>query len=199
MRTFKTIPGVLLLGLAACGSTPVEEHHYSLLLDALNHSTPVAEKTTDARLIVASIELPEYLRSSNLVMQVADNEVLPARRHFWAEPLDESIRHVLAHDLDRRLEATKVRRGAKSGDGCLLVVEFERFHPTDDARVVVSGYYTLQSAAAPVEREFDVSRSLPEGGYANAVSELRIALGELADGVATQVQSSMDCGPASRS
>ena len=102
MSWTKSAVFVSLLGVAACTSAPVEEHHYSLVLDALNGSNAVQSSETDATLAVTSITLPEYLRSNNLVMQVGSNEILPARRHFWAEPLDDSIKRVLAYDLDRR-------------------------------------------------------------------------------------------------
>lgn len=183
-----------LLGMAACGSAPVEERHYSLRLDALSgtdySAQPVAQ--SDAVLTVSSVRLPEYLRSNNLVMQVGDNEILPARRHFWAEPLAESIQSVLEHDLGRHLEDVAVGRGRSAG-GCLLEVEFERFHATDRARVVSSGHYRLRHSGGSIERTFDTSRTLAEGGYGNAVGELRKAVDALAAVVASEVDGVMAC------
>ena len=186
---------VSLFGLAACASSPVEEHHYSLLLDALNDSTFVQPQDTDATLTITSITLPEYLRSNNLVMQVGDNEILPARRHFWAEPLAESIKSVLTYDLDRRLPDIAVR-SMRADDGCLLEVVFERFHATSEARVVASGRYSLQSPGGQVERRFDMSRTLPVGGYANSISELRNSVSELATELSSAIEGAVSCMPA---
>ena len=183
---------VSLLGVAACTSAPVEEHHYSLVLDALNDADLVPSSDADAALAVISITLPEYLRSNNLVMQIGDNEILPARRHFWAEPLDDSIKRVLTYDLDRKLPDIAVY-GAPVADGCLLHVEFDRFHATDEARVVASGRYSLLFSDGRIERSFDTSRTLPVGGYANSISELRNSVSALAAELVLEIEGKISC------
>lgn len=190
----RTIPFVSLFAVAACSSTPVEEHHYSLLLDALSDSSLVEPAGTDATLEVRLVTVPRYLQSNNLVMQVGDNEILPARRHFWAEPLDESIRRVLIYDMDRRLPDVAVRSTQADG-GCSLAVAFERFHATNDARVVASGRYSLRFADGQIERKFDTSRVLQDGGYANSVSELRRTVNELAAELTAEIAGSVSCLP----
>ena len=183
-----------LLGVVACGAAPVEERHYSLRLDALSdtdYSKPPVSGL-QVSLIVTAVRLPEYLLSNNLVMQVGDNEILPARRHFWAEPLAASIKSVLEHDLGRHLEGVAVGRG-RSTDGCSLEVEFERFHATDSARVVSSGYYRLQHRDGQIERTFDTSRTLADGGYGNAVGELRKTVDALAAVLASEVDGTRIC------
>ncbi len=189
---------LLLIGVAACGSAPVEEHHYSLRLDALSDTDYSAQRVSDSAetLVVTSVRLPEYLRSNNLVMQVGDNEILPARRHFWAEPLAESIKSVLEHDLGRHLEAVAVARD-RSADGCSLDVEFERFHATDHARVVSSGHYRLQHRGGSIERSFDTSRTQNDGGYGSAVGELRKAVDALAAALAAELNDGVACGDSS--
>ncbi len=192
MSWTKTAVFVSLLGMAACTSAPVEERHYSLVLDALNDSDFVLSSDADAALAVASITLPEYLRSNNLVMQIGSNEILPARRHFWAEPLDDSIKRVLAYDLDRKLPDIAVY-GVPAVDGCLLQVEFDRFHATDEARVVASGRYSLLFSGGRIERSFDTSRTLAVGGYANSISELRNSVSALAAELASEINGKISC------
>lgn len=194
MHWTTTVVLVSILGVVACSSAPVEEHHYSLLLDALGDSTVVTSPDSDATLTVTSITLPEYLQSNNLVMQVGDNEILPARRHFWAEPLDESIKTVLANDLQRRLSGIAVR-SEPTADACLLSVQFDRFHATDGARVVVSGRYTLLFPGGRIERAFDTSRGLPIGGYVNSVSELRNSVSELTAELVSEIEGTFSCLP----
>ena len=192
MNWTKTAVFVSLLGMTACTSAPVEEHHYSLVLDALNDSDFVQPPDTDAALVVTSITLPEYLRSNNLVMQIGNNEVLPARRHFWAEPLDDSIKRVLTYDLDRKLPDIAVY-SVPAADGCLLHVEFDRFHATDEARVVASGRYWLLFTDGRIERSFDTSRTLSVGGYANSISELRNSVSALAAELASEIDGKISC------
>ena len=182
---------VLAATLAGCiggNDTVIQERHYSLLLDALQ--TPVTatpSESATATLAVMPVGIPEYLRSRNLVMQVGDNEVLPARRHFWAEPLEETIRHVLVHDLDGRVEKVAVTRQSSSDAQCQLFAEFERFHATDQTRVVASGRYRLVTPSGEYEHGFDTSREQRGDGYAAAVSELRRSVADLAAEIAAEM------------
>ena len=185
---------LVLTGCIGSNDTVIQERHYSLLLDALQSpvvSTPTEPAT--ATIAVLPVQIPEYLRSRNLVMQVGDNEVLPARRHFWAEPLEESIRQVLRHDLDASLGITAVSRQPNTDVECHLFVAFERFHATDRARVVASGRYRLITPGGIYEHDFDVSREQRGDGYSAAVSELRRSVASLADEIVSELDLPMLC------
>ena len=45
---------IVLLGLVACGSNPLEDHYYSLVLAADDVTAPVRTEETTAHLIVGS-------------------------------------------------------------------------------------------------------------------------------------------------
>ena len=91
------------LGLAACASTPVEDHYYSLVIADDEAAEPATDVATGV-LIVGPIQLPEYLNKRGLTIQVDSNQLQTANHHFWAEPLDEAISKVLARDLAGRAE-----------------------------------------------------------------------------------------------
>ena len=80
------------------------------------------------------------------------------------------------------------------GDGvCELRLQFDRFHATDDARVLVSGRYWLRSVDGNASREFDVSQTLDTSGYASAVSTLRRSLGSLGRELGGEIEGNEGC------
>ncbi len=186
---------IALFGLAACGSNPVEDHYYSLVL-AADDVQASSEAETSARLIVGPVQLPEFLNRRGMAMQVGSNQVQTANHHFWAEPLEEAIAKVLVRDIANLANGLAVDRDAgrwtDTGD-CRLRIEFDKFHATDRARVVNSGRYWISSPDSGVKQEFDLSERLPAGGYANAVSALRRSLGTLAAQIAGTIESNPQC------
>jgi uncharacterized lipoprotein YmbA len=167
---------VVLLGLAACGSNPVQDNYYSLVLAADDVTAPVDTGESNPHLVVGPVQLPEYLQRRGIAMQIGANQIQTANHHLWAEPLEEAIAKVLVRDIADLASGVTVNRDAgrwsDSGD-CRLRIEFDSFHATDRARVVGSGRYWLSSADREVRQEFDLTETLYGDGYAQAVAALR--------------------------
>lgn len=165
------------------------------MLDAF----PVSDYDNVAKtesLKIGLIELPDFLQTRALAMQVAKNEIILARHHSWADRLDDSIVAVLELSLARvRPQLSTVET---SDVACRLALRFDRFHAAERGEVLVSGHYSLEVNGATIRREFDVSRVLSVGGYANAVSELRLALNDLAGGLDKAITSAGGCVPKSQ-
>jgi len=186
----------VLLGLTSCGSQPVEDHYYSLVLAADNVIAPVDNEETKAHLIIGPVQLPEYLNRRGLAMQIDSNQIQTANHHFWAEPLEEAISKVLVRDIANLASGLTVDREAgrwtDSGD-CRLRIEFDKFHATDRSRVVSSGRYWVTSSGSNVKQEFDVTQTLSADGHANAVAALRRSLGTLATQIINTIESNSQC------
>ena len=187
---------VVLSGLAACASSPVEDNYYSLVLAADDVVAPDAGDEAQVHLIVGPVQLPEYLNKRGLAMQVGSNQVQTAYHHFWAEPLQEAISKVLVRDIAYLADGVTVDRDAGrwtvSGD-CRLRIEFDKFHATDRSRVVSSGRYWISSADSSVKQEFNITQSIFADGYASAVEALRESLGVLATEIADTIESHPQC------
>jgi uncharacterized lipoprotein YmbA len=196
--TRNSIVVFLLLGLTACGSNPVEDHYYSLVLAADDVTAPVDTDQANTRLIVGPVELAEYLTRRGLAMQIGSNQIQMANHHLWAEPLEEAISKVLVRDIANLASGMAVERDAgrwtDAGD-CRLRIEFDKFHATDRARVVSSGRYWVSSSDSSVKQEFDVTERLSSGGYDNAVTALRRSLGTLAAQITGTIESNPQCIP----
>lgn len=186
----------LLLGLSACGSNPVEDRYYSLVLAADDASQAVRTDAAMAVLVVGPIQLPEYLQRPGLALQVGANEIRTANHHFWAEPLDEAIAKVLVRDISSETRDIVVERDVgrwTEGGDCRLRIEFDKFHATDRARVVSSGRYWLSASESAARREFDMTQTISADGYAHAVTALRQSLRTLATQIAEAVERSSAC------
>jgi uncharacterized lipoprotein YmbA len=187
---------LVLLGLTACGSNPVDDNYYSLVLAADDVSAPAANEDAKAHLVVGPVELPEYLDRQGIAMQIGANQVQTANHHLWAEPLEEAISKVLVRDIASLANGLTVDRDAgrwTDTSDCRLRIEFDKFHATDRARVVSSGRYWLSSADSEVRQEFDVAETISADGYAYAVAALRRSLDTLARQIAATIENHSRC------
>lgn len=186
---------VAALGLAACASSPLEDHYYSLVLAADDSAAPEVDVVTGL-LIVGPIQLPEYLEKRGLTMQVDSNQIRTANHHFWAEPLEEAISKVLVRDIAHRNRNLGVERDAgrwTAAGTCRLRIEFDKFHATNRSNVVNSGRYWVSSTDSPVKQEFDLTARLSADGYGHAVAALRESLGDLAAQINETINDHAQC------
>jgi uncharacterized lipoprotein YmbA len=187
---------IVLLGLTACGSNPLQDHYYSLVLAADDVTAPVRTEEATAHLIVGPVRLPEYLNRRGLAIQIDANQIQTANHHFWAEPLEEAISKVLVRDIADLASGVTVDRDAgrwtDSGD-CRLRIEFDKFHATDQSRVVSSGRYWVSSSDANIKQEFAVTQSLSADGHAHAVAALRRSLRTLATQISDTIDNNSQC------
>jgi uncharacterized lipoprotein YmbA len=188
--------GLVLLisvGFVACGSTPVEDHYYSLVLDAGPSSSSSASASADVNLGLDRIVFPEFLQSRNLITQVGTNEVLTAQHHFWAEPLDDAISKLLIRYIGSQVDDINVDYSINAAADCSLRLEFDQFQATDRGAVVASGRYWLNSSERSLKREFEYSVAQQTDGYKSAVLSLGSAVRTLAGDISDELISSGVC------
>ncbi|HTV43026.1 MAG TPA: PqiC family protein [Candidatus Sulfotelmatobacter sp.] len=91
---------VLLTAINGCSLfMPVKDEEHDYLLTAEPSLEPTAEAKPARIVRVLPVEVPEYLQTSDLVIRTGTNEVVFAKSHQWAEPLDAGIRRALVQDL----------------------------------------------------------------------------------------------------
>ena len=106
MKQSACLIAVLVALFAACSTAPPQRHEYSLLLDALP-ATSASESERTETLSIRSIDLPAFLQTRALAMQIAENEIVMARHHTWADRLDNSIAKVLGLLLSAATSAAR--------------------------------------------------------------------------------------------
>jgi uncharacterized lipoprotein YmbA len=187
---------ILFLSLTACASKTLEDHYYSLVLAADPGAATVDAGETTGQLLIRPVMLPDYLDQRGLVIQLGSNKLQTANHHFWAEPLRDGISKVLVQDIAAGNVALAVDRdlgGRGPLASCYLDIEFDKFHATNNARVVSSGRFWIVSDDRRIRQEFDLSGELHADGYAHAVDALRGLLGEIADQISVEIEAEHLC------
>ena len=185
---------LLAICLAGCAATALpEDSFYSLVLEAADEGAVEAVNDAEIRVDLARIDLPAFLNTRAMALQTGPNQVEVANHHFWAEPLEEAIGKVLVRDIGKETTAVAIDRNGRLNADCELRLEFDRFHGTDDGRVLASGRYWLSSDNGSQRSEFDVSRGLSRSGYGNAVSALRDSLTTLANEIGNEIENGSVC------
>ena len=182
----------VVLAIFSCSSQPVGESKFYLLNQVQPvESNPVASKalTSDqstTRAYTLQINLPEYLKRPNLVMQINQHQLHYAQLARWAEDLDDGIRKVLTNQL---AQSQIILTGdyPTFAPQNRLVLEIEHFYPTDQGKVILSGQYWRVDFTDPLtinKHRFFYEEKLTENGYEQAVVQMRSLLGKLADELA---------------
>lgn len=170
---------ILLSACSSSGQAP-QMHHYVL--------DDVAERFDDnANLQIAEVSviaIPDYLNQNALVMMVDNHKLEIAQYHTWADSLNDSIARVVEHEYNNLLAASP---DTKRCDDChRIAISVERFYPSSDGKVYLSGYYRYQNNDKEVvKRRFNLSGEIQSDGYQGSVAEMRRLLTKLSEEIAT--------------
>ncbi len=190
MKTVKNILTVFtVLLLVACISSPTDRvKYYSLSLDSGEAPTSVSNSLNQQELqvVVGPVQLPKFLRQDKLIMQIGAHEIYSANFHRWAEPLEESVAKVLIQALNKEnthYRFSKIFPQWRKNAQFNLKLEFEKFHATDAAEVVVSGRYWLydNQSNLKIDQTFNLSDTLTQDGYLHTVEKLQGRLHQLSN------------------
>lgn len=184
-RNAMTSPGglrlaaVALLLLTGCNLpiTPPQTdnvRHFTL-------SSPAGALAAPDAVRVKPVELAGHLRNRALAVRVAENEVVYREQVRWAESLDDAITNLL-----------RARLGA-AGGGCTVEVQVLRCELVrfEGNTVQLSATYVItpDDPLRPAKRGFFNAqpRTWEGGDYGALVGQIRDAINELGDALATQV------------
>ena len=181
------LAGVLL---SACGTT-IPPAYYSLDDQAMS----VATRAATPSVAIVQVKLPDALDRPQLVIRSGANRVQLSEQRRWAEPLRNEIPRVLADDLGRLLDSSRV---------AALPVDVQRFSADFNVQLDVQRLDLVEGQGADVDLlwlfesrqgKVSVGRStLRESlvGVGNdpeaLVAALRRALGRAAADIAAEIR-----------
>ncbi len=174
-----------LLLLTACSSTSERIRHYSLLLNAeYPKKTKIVEEKT--RILIGPVALANFLDKEGLALQVGSHEIQIAHYHRWAEPLENAIPRLLIKEMSSTENGFTFEQQAgrwNHESRYRLRLEFDKFHATDAASVVIGGRYWFygNSNKLLMDKNFMIIKILIEDGYLSSVGQLKEATTELAN------------------
>ena len=176
--------------LGACGTTPPAAY-YSLDDGAMS----VAARGTTPRVAIVQAKLPDALDRPQLVIRRGSNRLQLSEQQRWAEPLRYEIPRVLADDLGRLLDSSRV--AAMPVDAQRFAADFtvqldvQRLDLVDGQGVDLDLMWLLE----PRQGQVSVGRStlhepLAGGGNdpAALVAAARRALDRAAADIATEIR-----------
>lgn len=180
-------PFILFSLLSACTSQPLVVNYYLLHTPAADAKTATTQPHPDRLVVLEKAQVADYLRQSNLVMQVGQNELYFSKQDIWAQDLQSAFQEALVQDLNQSLERNYVLDNSPFASSATtnLEIKLEHFHATDASTVVTSGKYWLNSHNGQLaEHHFYFELALEQDGYAHSVKKLR----QLVELIATQIQ-----------
>ena len=187
-----TLLCALLAGLvlSACGTTPAPVYY---ALD--DQVMSVAARGTTPSVAIVQVKLPELLDRPQLVTRGGGNRVHISEQQRWAEPLRNEIPRVLAGDLGRLLDSSRVAE---------MAVDVQRFPVDFRVQLDVQRLDAVEGQGADIDvmwflesrqGQVSVGRStLREplaatgGDRAALVAALRRALGRVAADLAAEIR-----------
>lgn len=177
MRYFSA--GLLLL-LSACSSQPVTSY-YQLPV----HMVAAEAKTAAVKpLFIEPVQVASYLNGRGLVLQLSEVELVMARQHLWAEPLEQQLQRQLRDRImPQAQQYIAVMRPAP--DTLRIAVEIEQFHGIADGYAIISGRFALSGKTGAQPFNFRVA--LTDDGYPALVAALAEGIQLLSTQIAQQI------------
>jgi uncharacterized lipoprotein YmbA len=194
-RLPRLVPGLVLivLCLAACASGPATPIEYYVLAPQVSAADSVVERSNRPTLVIENVDLAAYLRQTGMIIQTGNNQILVSRTHLWAESLESALPKALVRELQRQSDDYSYYLKSVDWVGetdYRLRLRIDSLQSTDRGEVVSAGRYQLISAAAPgspVVVDFNLARDLDQDGYAYAVEQIGLLIGQIAGAILASV------------
>lgn len=135
-----------------------------------------------AKIELAKVEVANYLRQSNLVIQIHSNEIHYSHQDVWAEDVQIGIGKALLAALNKSAHEflfVNFNDPEHNQANYQLRLQVDHFLATDDSKVIAAGKYWLinkTSNELKLTKDFYIQQKLVHDGYPNAVRQLRSML-----------------------
>ena len=180
--------------LAACASGPAAPIEYYVLAPPIATADSVVERSNKPTLVIENVDLAAYLRQTGMIIQTGDSQILVSRNHLWAESLELALPKALVRELQRQSDEYSYYLKTVDWVGetdYRLRLRIDSLQSTDRGEVVSTGRYQLVSAGnpgSPVLVDFAFARDLDQDGYAYAVEQIGLLIGQIAGAILTSVE-----------
>ena len=185
--------------LAACGTTPAPI--YYTLVD--HQVASVAARGMTPSVAIVQTKLPELIDRPQLVIRNGGNRLQLSEQRRWAEPLRNEIPRVLADDLGRLLDSSRV--AALSVDAQRFAADFrvqldvQRLDAVEGQGADIDVMWFLESRQGKVSVGRSTLReplAAADGDPAALVAAQRRALGRVAADIAAEIRRQPGGAPA---
>jgi uncharacterized protein len=174
----------LLLLLCGCSSPP-SLNYYQL---PVSSNSAIVGSAPAKTLYFEPVQVASYLNGRGLVLQLSPVELVMARQHLWAEPLE----HQLQRQLRDRVLAVAPDYAAvlqTQAETVRVAVQLDAFHGQPDGYAIISGHFALSERVAA--QPFSIRVALADDGYPALVAALGQGVQQLSVRIAEQLQSNV--------
>lgn len=190
MMRFGHIVAVLLTALLSACATPLPTVYYTLNGDPL----PGGAQGSPSILVLPAA-LPELLDRPQWVLQAGDGQVVIKESRRWAEPLRNEISRVVAGELGRLLDSSRVlapNGGAEFPADYRLSLDVQRVDATLGKGVAIDVFWRLEpTKGKPMtgrSRLHEVAEGVGEAAYEQLLAAERRALQRVARDIAAEIR-----------
>ena len=175
----KYLTATLVLLLCACASAP-DVRYYQL---PVKPAAPSAGATATKTLYFEPVQVASFLNGRGLVLQLTPVELVMARQHLWAEPLEQQLQRQLR---DRVLAQAPGYAAVLQPDSntVRVTLQLDAFHGQPDGYAIVGGHFALSKQPA---QAFSIRVPLADDGYPALVSALGQGVQQLSARIAAQL------------
>lgn len=164
--------------LAGCTTATLEPPKYYVLSGVPSELQSIDQAQ---QVKLGKVAVADYLKSSNIVLQISDHELFFSTNHLWAEPLQVGIEKALANQLGFVAMTTTETLTVD------LVIDY--FHIIDQDSVILAGSFALKESGEVVDwQSFSLSEPLQNSGYHYAVSVMSELVSRLAEDIREQAK-----------
>lgn len=196
MRKYAPAAPLVLLVLAACGSSPTT-NYYTLAPVPPTSQQAACHLTGAAPFKFDSVTIPGSIDRLAVVRSAGPNRLNVAEFDRWAAPLDDQLRRVLSDDLAQRLPAGRVipPQGAAGSDAPrMIAVDIDRFDADLTGHVVLAADWSVVSGKNVTTRKTErIEADADATAYDSDAAAMSRTLGILADHIAASIAAAGDC------
>jgi len=98
--TRRALVALMLILLSGCVGLKIDRHY---LLSAITPEAKNLEKNAPLLLVLKPLELPNYVKQSEILTREQGSTVSLSKNHHWAEPMVNGVERVLIQDLAQRI------------------------------------------------------------------------------------------------
>lgn len=176
----RSITAALFLLLTGCASQPTSSYYQLPAAPVMADSAAAYTASLD----IEPVQVASYLNSRGLVLQLSEVELVTARGHLWAEPLDQQLQRQLRNRVVAQSSGYTAVLQAQP-DTVRVSVQLDQFHGLADGYAIASGRFAIsgQSGSQP----FSIRIALTDDGYPALVQALGQAVQQLSQQISRQL------------
>lgn len=161
---------IFIFALPACAAQMAEIQYYQLPAPAVENR---AVSSGAVNILVAPVEVADFLAGSGLVYQLDQVEYKTAQNYRWAEPLSTQLQNSLAGELRLHLPKRMILTQRRSDSDLTISVNITGFHGRYGGQAVVSGEWMISGPGRPVvQKRFEQTVQQESDGYKPLVEAL---------------------------